>query len=205
MITSILSFLSISQEDIKPNSQKTVLMLGFFDPPTIGHENMMKSVVRQSPDIDQFIILTNKGNNEKSPIANVEQRIKMMRIIAEQCIPQGINVVIAEATPAYSYENIKNIVNGTVHIVAGQDSLENWVGHHSEDKLSSYDTVYVVKRDQRESIVKHSNIEWIENSGVESFCSSTNVRRSLRNSPEEKPFFISPCIYSFIVDENIIY
>ena len=90
------------------NERKKCVFAGTFDPPTLGHE----SVIRQSLDIFDEVVVAVMVNPQKQPAFTVAERMEMLRLVTGNNPRVRIVEFLGTVAELLKAENTKFYVRG---------------------------------------------------------------------------------------------
>jgi hypothetical protein len=136
--------------------KKAVFAFGRMNPPTSGHEKLIKKVfsVAQNKGADPFIFVSNSRDSKKNPLTG-PQKVKYL----EMGVPGALGHVFSDATIVSPFHAVKYLENKgytDIILVTGSDrldlgdSIRKYVNHPDPTKsfnLNSFDIVSAGDRD----------------------------------------------------------
>ena len=181
---------------------------GTFDPPHLGHENIINELLIK---FDKVIIVPSKitPGKKKFPLANNLARLKMLSLCSfakdSNCIISDYEI-ISNRCPSYTIDTIKHLKNefknSNIYMAIGLDQLNNLNDWHDLKTLLTMVKIICFNRGNYLSDkILPIDCEFIANFNYD--ISSSEIRSFiLNNSPNFKDM-INKDVLNYIIEEKI--
>lgn len=193
---------------------KVVVYGGAFNPPTIAHYNLAKSVLK-SINAKKLLFMPVGDRYNKEYLISATHRAAMLELLCKDEanmfvsyleINSKVNLnTIDTLNSLYALES-----NNDYYFLIGSDNLKNINKWHSYQSLLTNYKVLVMSRDYDniEDIIKANNLEVYKENIIELknierlFVSSTKVREAIKNK-ENTDLMLNPKIKDYIQKNNL--
>jgi len=157
---------------------------GTFDPPHIGHYNIVHSCLEVT---DKFIIFPNKQSpDKKQPIVNAIHREKMLHLMFDNSKVEIDDFELVSNKKNYTIYTIeylyKKYNNSILNMVIGLDQLQKIESWYKYDKVIKKVNIYCFNRNNTnidKSLLQIKNIKFIKDFNCE--ISSSLIRKNINN------------------------
>lgn len=193
---------------------KVVVYGGAFNPPTIAHYNLAKSVLK-SINAKKLLFMPVGDRYNKEYLISSTHRAAMLELLCED--EDNMFVSYLEINSKVNLNTIDTLntlydlePNNDYYFLIGSDNLKNITKWNNYQSLLTNYNVLVISRDYDniEDIIKSNNLDSyreniIEIKNIERlFVSSTRVRESIKNN-ENTDSMLNPKIKDYIQKNNL--
>lgn len=193
---------------------KVVVYGGAFNPPTIAHYNLAKSVLK-SINAKKLLFMPVGDRYNKEHLISSTHRTAMLELLCED--EDNMFVSYLEINSKINLNTIDTLnslhdmdPNNDYYFLIGSDNLKNINKWHSYQSLLTKYKVLVMSRDYDniEDIIKANNLEVYKENIIELknierlFVSSTKVREAIKNK-ENTDLMLNPKIKDYIQKNNL--
>jgi len=186
---------------------KVCLFGGTFDPPHLGHENIVARLIKR---FDKVIVVPSKETPGKNnlPLANNCHRLQMLLLCDfaknPNCIISDYEVT-SSASPSYTINTLDHIKDkfkdSIIYIAIGEDQLNNFSNWHDSNKILSAYKIICFNRNKNVNNKELFNCEFINNFDYN--ISSSEIRNSILNNDDKFKMMINRSIFNYIIKEKL--
>ena len=186
---------------------KVCLFGGTFDPPHLGHENIVARLIKK---FDKVIVIPTKETPGKNnlPLANNCHRLQMLLLCDfvknPNCIISDYEVMSSNS-PSYTINTLNYIKDkfkdSEFYIAIGEDQLNDFSNWHDSDKILSSAKIICFNRKKGADNKELINCEFINNFDYN--ISSSEIRNSILNNDKKFKTMVNRDIFNYIIKEKL--
>ena len=183
---------------------------GTFDPPHLGHYNIVKKCLECS---DKVVVIPNKTSvDKKAPIVNAVHRLNMLRLLFKDFNVEIDEFEIISQKKNYTIHTIEYLMakyrNAKITMVIGSDQLNKISNWHRYDDIINFVEILCFNRLNDGDSNGDSNTQLSPDyKVVKNFkfdISSSKLRDSLKNIDyENTENFLNKNVYNYIKENNL--
>ena len=180
---------------------------GTFDPPHIGHENIIAKLIDK---FDKVIIIPSKKTPQKKepPLADSLHRMRMLSMCSfvdnPNCMISNYEIM-SKNSPSYAIDTIKYIKNefkeSDIYIVIGLDQLNNFNNWYKSEQILDIAKIICFNRPGVITDEEVIDCEFIDSFNYN--ISSSDIRSSVLNNNKNFKIMVDENIFNYIIKENL--
>ena len=180
---------------------------GMFDPPHIGHEEIVAKLVEK---FDKVIIVPSKVTpaKEHKPAVSDFHRMKMLSLCnfpnASKCVISDYEITSCKS-PSYTINTLRYIKNrfkkSDISIAIGLDQLNNFNSWYESKEIISIAKIVCFNRKVKSKKKISVNYEFINNFDYN--ISSSDIRDTILRGNNQFRTMVSENIFNYIIKENL--
>ena len=178
---------------------------GAFDPPHIGHYNIVKHCLNKC---DKLIIVPNKKSvNKKIITVSYRHRLHMLRILFSDLNVEIDDFEINSSNKNYTFYTIEYLLKKysdfKITMVIGEDQALNFQNWYRSEEIKKMVDILYFNRNQLNHNIAIKGFEYIKD--FDCNISSSMVRKILKNEPDyiEVQKYIQSKVFNYIRDNNL--
>lgn len=180
--------------------QQIILFGGTFDPPHLGHTNLLKTVKKHFPKGSLIVVPSNNPPlRSNEPSTGFADRLSMTKIAFSKIVDKIDGGQKTNKNISYTYQIIKDYQNkykdAKLYFVVGSDRANDFNKWKNWKFIESNCQILVVDRVLQS--VKHNNFIYLPNKPI--VCNSTQFRKD----PADCWKFIDKDVAKYIVNNNV--
>ena len=180
---------------------------GTFDPPHLGHENIINELLIK---FDKVIVVPSKETPGKNslPLADNCHRLQMLLLCDfaknSNCIISDYEVASSDF-PSYTINTLNYIKDkfkdSEIYIAIGEDQLHNFNNWYDSNKILSFTKIICFNRNKPANNKELIDCEFINNFDYN--ISSSEIRNSILNNDNKFKIMINKNIFNYIIKEKL--